>query len=595
MQEEELTIKNFEYIDLKGRSLRTVPVVLYANADSIIMLNLSRNPILEIPLDFIQSCTTLRELRLSQMAMKKVPQSVRHSATLRHLDLSSNRIVDLNDAGLDRLTELTSLSLQNNRMEKLPWYFPRLRTLKTLNISNNKFLKFPDEVNKLGNLLDLDISFNMIAELPEQIGQLVSLEMLTIVGNEVMRFPDECSELGSLRVLDCRRNHITDLSVMCMLPKLGKIFADYNDVHSLDLSLGPSLNALHVSHNDITQLTLIPGPVGRSPYALTTLDISHAKLSSLDGLALAQLTSLRILKADHNSFRFMPDSLGELTYLVDLSCSDNQLDTLPASIGRLQNLQTLDVHNNNLTELPASLWSCSALVKINVTSNLLNTWHDPPLAAMPTQLPNSAEIILSERTLKVVPDRKTSLPGPDRKPSEAGTIGIGRALPPLAHSLQWLYLGENRIPNDALHPLMIFKELRILNLSFNDIQVMPPSFFKNLTNLEEMYLSGNQLSSIPTEDLHRLKKLSVLFLNGNHLQSLPHELGKVKSLNALDVGSNMLKYNINNWEFDWNWYVCFTLRAIYSNSLSKEFQPKLEIPQSFWEQAAGDQAGRRES
>ena len=71
--------------------------------------------------------------------------------------------------------------------------------------------------------------------------------------------------------------------------------------------------------------------------------------------------------------------------------------------------------------------------------------------------------------------------------------------------------------------------------------------------LEEIYLSGNKLSMIPTEDLHRLTSLTVIFLNGNKLHVLPSELGKLKSLTVLDVGSNVLKYNINNWEFDWNW------------------------------------------
>jgi Leucine-rich repeat (LRR) protein len=130
---------------------------------------------------------------------------------------------------------------------------------------------------------------------------------------------------------------------------------------------------------------------------------------------------------------------------------------------------------------------------------------------------------------------------------------LGRTLPPLVYSLERLYLGENKLSDEVLGLLTILKELRVLNLSFNQIQELPPSFFKNLLNLEELYMSGNHLSSIPTEDLHRLTRLQVLFLNGNKLQTLPQELGKIQSLSALDVGSNILKYNINNWEFDWNW------------------------------------------
>lgn len=500
---------------------------------------------LEIPLDFIQDCTTLRELRLSNMAMKRVPQSVRHSVTLFRLDLSCNRIVDLNEAGLSEIPKLATLNVQNNRMEQLPWYFPRLRMLRHLNISNNKFRYLPKVVCDMVNLVDLDISFNMISELPEEIGQLKSLDRLIIVGNQVSKFPDECNGLVSLRDFDCRRNHISDLSVVCMLPKLEILRADHNAIQTLDLSLGPSLKTLDASHNDITKLTLVPGPIGCSPYALTSLDISHAKLSSLDEFALGQLTSLETLKLDHNSFRYIPESLGELSKLKRLSCSDNALDALPSSIGRLQNLETLDAHNNSLTELPINLWNCGSLCHINVTSNHLGVWHDPPTVPFP---------VISDGSVPPSSTRPLQ-PTAERKTSAAGSIGsqTGRMLPPLALSLERLYLGENDLTDDVLHPLTILKELHVLNLSFNDIQEIPPSFFRNLINLEELYLSGNGLTSIPTEDLHRLTKLSTLFLNGNKLQTLPHELGLINSLSTLDVGSNVLKYNINNWQFDWNW------------------------------------------
>src|SRR5262249_20724271 len=124
--------------------------------------------------------------------------------------------------------------------------------------------------------------------------------------------------------------------------------------------------------------------------------------------------------------------------------------------------------------------------------------------------------------------------------------------------------------------------LRVLNLSFNDLQDLPPSFFRSMTRLEEVYLSGNKLSSIPTEDLHRLTSLSVLFLNGNRLQTLPQELRKVQTLTVLDVGSNNLKYNINNLEFDWNWSAPALSASVHDvNSLTllpyfRNFNPNLK-------------------
>ncbi|KAF9241802.1 hypothetical protein BU15DRAFT_60701 [Melanogaster broomeanus] len=547
---EDLGSKDFELVDLTGCSLPTIPIIFHQNAASIVCLNLSRNPMVEIPLDFIQSCVMLRELRLSSMAMKKVPQSVRYSESLHRLDISCNRIPDLDDAGLDRIPELTHLRVQNNRMEELPWYFPRLKKLKCLNISNNKFNHVPSVICEMPALVDLDISFNMITELPEAIGQLDALHRLVFVGNQVSKLPEQFSQLSHLRVLDCRRNNISDLSIAHTLPQLDTLLADHNFVHALDLSHGSyTTTIVDVSYNDITLLKLVPSKL--SPYALTSLNVSHAKLSSLDDFALSHLSALQHLKLDHNLFRALPDTLGNLNYLLTLSCSDNHLDALPESIGSLQRLESLEAHNNSLTQLPASLWNCASLVMINVTSNLLETWHDPPGTTLVTS-PSAPTISLEVPLITPGSGLHSHIP---RKASNATSIDTptSKASPPLAYSLEKLYIGENRLTDDALPPITILKELCVLNLSFNEIQEIPPSFLGNLTKLEELYLSGNQLTSIPTEDLPRLKKLRVLFLNGNKLQTLPQELGKVQSLSVIDVGSNMLRYNINNWEFDWNW------------------------------------------
>ncbi|KAF8907910.1 hypothetical protein CPB84DRAFT_1768014 [Gymnopilus junonius] len=465
--------------------------------DTIVTLCLDRNPMLEIPLDFIQSCTTLRDLRMRNMSMK--------NTTLHLLDLSSNCIRDWTTP-----TSTTSQADEPPAAEQPargpPWYLPRMRSLIIVNISNNKFRIFPMVITQLENLRDLDISFNMISELPEEIGKLTALERFTLVGNHISRFPDEM--------------RIGDLGRVCMLPMLQQLCADWNAVHVVDLSLGENLTHLELAHNDITQLSL--------------------------------LSSLRALKLDHNSIRSIPDTLGELRWLECLSCTDNKLDALPRTIGKLGRLKVLDAHNNSLTELPGDL------EQVNVTSNLIGAWADPPVGVSTS---SSASLVAGFESQR---GRKQSL-GSINDSSSISIMSMNMStstlirdtkdhLPPLARSLQKLYLGENCLSGDGvLRPLMIFIELRVLNLSFNDIQDLPLSFFRNMTHLEEIYLSGNKLTSIPAEDFPRLTRLRTLYLNGNKLHTLPQELGKVASLWVLDVGSNFLKYNINNWEFDWNW------------------------------------------
>ena len=53
--------------------------------------------------------------------------------------------------------------------------------------------------------------------------------------------------------------------------------------------------------------------------------------------------------------------------------------------------------------------------------------------------------------------------------------------------------------------------------------------------------------------VHRSIKREVLFWNANRPQALLQGLGTVPILTMLYVHSDITKYNIRDWEFDWNW------------------------------------------
>jgi adenylate cyclase len=446
------------------------------------------------------------------MAMKKVPQSLRHCSPLQRLDISCNRIPDLDDSGLDML-RLQQLKAQNNRLTRLPDQFAQMHELRYLIISNNKFDHLPPVVCDIPNLIDLDVSFNLLSSLPEEVSRLRNLERLIVVGNQITTLPGGCSRLTLLKELDCRRNLIDDISLVARLPTLETLRADHNVLHSLDFTFGPRLETLDVSHNDITKLLAPEDDPSAESYALKSLDLSHAKLSSLDNLPFNRLARLQIIKLDYNSFRSLPDSFSLMDQLEEFSCTNNLLGVLPESIGGLQHLRKINVQHNNLKEIPATLWSCASLTTLNATSNLLKVWHAT------TEISNA-------------------------------TTSEGL---PLASSLCHLYLGDNQLDEEAFSVLIKLRNLETLNLSFNEIQDIPRWYFGGATQLQELFLSGNKLSCLPTEDLNRMTKLRALYLNGNRLVTLPAELSKCTNLEVLDVGSNLLKYNINNWEFDWNW------------------------------------------
>lgn len=530
--EEESSYESFEFIDLSGRDLQVIPIFLHLHADNIIILNVSRNPMTDLPLDFIQACTSLKELRMSNMALKRIPASIPASTTLSRLDLSCNRIVDLESARLCDIRTLLSLKVQNNRLYSIPNYFMQMNGLKYLNISNNVFEEFPLVVCEMSNLVDLDVSFNRITQLPSQMSNLRSLERLICVGNELTKFPDSFSTLANLRVLDVRRNKLVDLTTVYALPQLATLRADSNNLVTLDTQLGSKVRDFSVPYNSITRFTLA-SVMGMSPaYSLTSLNLSHGKLSSLAESALSELVNLVDLNLSFNQFTRLPQTLDRLTSLEVLSCTDNMLETFPAGcFGNMQRLRICNIHNNNLKELPEDIWVCSSIESINLSSNLLESWPSPQKwyeqVAQDPQRKMSTVSALSSRSKNIVP--------------------------PAGESLTHLFLCDNRLRDDIFDQIALFGNLKVLNVSFNQIFEVPSYTLSHCERLEALYLSGNKLTSLPAEDLERLTHLKVLHLNGNKLQTLPSELGSIKHLEHLDVGSNVLKYNIANWPYDWNW------------------------------------------
>ncbi|KAL1916327.1 uncharacterized protein VTP21DRAFT_5944 [Calcarisporiella thermophila] len=556
--EDEIHLKSFQYIDLQSRNLPTIPIFLYKHAKEIFTLNMSKNYGLEIPMDFAQMCTSLRELLLSHNDMRHIPSSLQHIETLTHLDLSNNRLRDVELGRLDALRELTNLWLYNNRLETIPSGFERLEQLCYLNLSNNYFSTFPLVITKIVTLEQLDISFNKLTQIPEEIGRLASLRRLLLVGNQISgSLPKALLNLVELRELDLRQNLITDIGIVSRLPKLEVLLCDYNNISVLQTGF-LSLRELSLKKNHLTQFDLVPtAPVELGSWNLTYLNLASSKLTSLPESLFEHVATIERLVLDNNHFVTLPSSISKLTRLTYLSCQNNVLARLPSELSSLSHLKVLEVHQNNLKALPKELWLCGSLETLNASSNLLDSFPAPPTTTTTTN-----DNVLSASTV-TTPRHSLTLPDTQNDGSEQEVTddifnppsifsSPRNHPPPLAFSLHNLFLGDNLFTDDVFVPLSVFTELRVLNLSLNKLFEIPPESLCH-QHLQELYLSGNHLTSLPVDDIEKLSYLRVLCLNGNKLQTLPAELGKLRKLVMLDVGNNMLKYNITNWPYDWNW------------------------------------------
>lgn len=600
-----MKIQKFSHVDLQGRNLVTIPITLYQKANDIISLNLSRNLSLDVPKDFIQGCVNLREIKYISNEAWHLPLSFSLATRLTVLDLSNNCLEQLEHAELQNLQSLVSIKLSNNKLKHLPSYFSQYKSLRSLNVSSNYLDALPDFLCDLKSLVDLDISFNCISALPK-IGHLKTLERLWATNNNISGdFGTDFIELENLKEVDIRFNNITSIDIFTDLPRLEQLMVGHNSISKFEGSFA-RIRILHLDHNPVTRFDFISS-VG----SLSSLNIASAKIAQLDDTVFGKMPNLTKLNMDKNHFVNLSSEIGKLRKLEYLSIAKNPLSSLPSTIGQLQELRFLDIRECNLKRLPSEMWFCLRLDTLNVSSNVLEGFPQPPVAAQLYQLetpssggqrstgaatspltsssyedlgkledfghrrPSQASAALlsvgsspagGTRTGSIVSiygpgGRKASVIA--RSPTDGSISTISRKetnnsqqqrlAMTFAGSLRNLYIADNRLRDDVFDEITMLTELRVLNLSYNELFDIPQRALRRWQHLNELYLSGNELTSLPSDDLEEISCLKVLHLNNNKFQVLPAELGKVHKLAVLDVGSNSLKYNVSNWPYDWNW------------------------------------------
>ena len=588
-------MQKFSHVDLQGKSLVTIPITLYTKAPEIISLNLSRNLSLSVPKDFITACINLREIKFTANEAWRLPASLSWASRLTVLDISNNRLENLETAELNRLTSLVSIKLANNKLKSLPAYFAHFRQLRSLNISSNSFTTFPEHVCGLRSLVDLDVSFNKLSSLP-RIGSLTTLERLWTTNNELKGpFNDSFRSLTNLKEIDARFNGISNIDNVAGLPNLEQLLVGHNAISTFKGSF-PKLRTLVLDHCPMTSFDLdAPVPT------LSVLNIASAKLVEFQESMFDYMCNLQKLTLDKNHFSHISPNVGRLSRLEYLSIAKNPLNVVPPSIGNLTELKLLNLRECSIGKLPPEIWYCLKLETLILSSNVLETFPKQGLAPPPNRdqggmtpslssspsfeelgkledfqarRPSQVSTLHSTGSSPSNSQRKNSLaslygPGGTRKPSLISRSNTEVSMNPVtrkdsnlsqvrfrdtfAGSLRYLYLADNRLEEEVFRELVHCPELRVLNLSYNSIDDFPQGALKRWPQLTELYLSGNELTSLPSEDFEESSNLRTLHLNANRFQVLPAELCNVHRLSVLDVGSNSLKYNVSNWPYDWNW------------------------------------------
>ncbi|XP_039626414.1 podocan-like [Polypterus senegalus] len=498
--------------------------------------------------------------------------------------------VDLTAFPSNLSNSIQHLSLQNNRLEEIPYdELSRLTELKTLNLHNNRLSSagLPDEaLLSLGNLQYIYLASNRLTVAPRILPR--ALRIVDMAANTLEEiFPLTFGEKPHLKSVYLHDNKLQNSG----LPD--SLFNGSDSVSTLILSnnllsvapryLPLGLNRLHLQNN---QISWIPKETFSQQLQLRELYLQNNRLTDpgLEPSTFSKLRSLEYLDLSMNNLTHIPEGLP--ANIVILHLGKNRISSVSEAgvsgirnleylllqnnvltadsihheaFSKLRKLHTLHIYNNHLEHVPSSLpRRVRSLMMLNNRiselrfNDLVTTYYLNELNLSYNRLRSSGIHRLAFRKLRRL--EQLDLSGnfltvvPQGLPSGLKVLRLhGNRIDKLAEealsglgSLTELHLGENRLHGAGITPAS-WKEvpvLQLLDLSGNQLTQVPPNLPESL---EYLHIQDNLISSIPAEAFASTPNLRGLFMRSNKLVTLgisDKAFRNLKHLQVVDMTGN---------------------------------------------------------
>lgn len=187
------TLKQLQNGELKGvvslklsEGLSYFPEEIFELADTLEMLDLSRNNLNSLPSDFGR----LKKLKIffcSENPFTVLPEVLADCPLLDIVGFKSNKIETVPARSLN--PNLRWLILTNNRISELPAQIGECSRMQKLMLAGNRLTELPQEMSLCLNLALLRISANQLNKLPEWLLSMPKLSWLAFSGNPFSKIP----------------------------------------------------------------------------------------------------------------------------------------------------------------------------------------------------------------------------------------------------------------------------------------------------------------------------------------------------------------------------------------------------------------------
>lgn len=380
-------------------------------------LNLSYNKLSEIDPAGFEDLPNLQEVYLNNNELTAIPSLGSASSHIVSLFLQHNRIRSVEGRQLKAYLSLHVLDLSaNNITEIRSTCFPHGLPLTELNLASNRISTLEsgafDGLSR--SLLTLRLSKNRITQLPVKAFKLPRLTQLDLNRNRIRLIEGLTFQgLDSLEVLRLQRNNISKLTdgAFWGLARMHALHLEYNSLAEVNSGSLYGLTALHQLHLGNNSISRIHRDGWSFCQKLHELILSFNNLTRLDEESLADLSSLSILRLSHNSISHIAEgAFRGLKSLRVLDLDHNEIsgtieDTSGAFTG-LDSLSKLTLFGNKIKSVAKRAFSgLEGLEHLNLGENAIRSVQFDAFVKMKNlkELHISSDSFLCDCQLKWLP------------------------------------------------------------------------------------------------------------------------------------------------------------------------------------------------
>uniref|UniRef100_A0A2M4AAW1 Putative leucine-rich transmembrane protein n=2 Tax=Anopheles triannulatus TaxID=58253 RepID=A0A2M4AAW1_9DIPT len=519
------------------RSLRSIPVDSLSGLRKLEAVTIQSEHLKRLP-DF-SGLSKLRYINVqSGSLIELAPPYFRGLVSLETVHVTGSASLTRLEAGLfNDLPKLTLIDLSENGIS---WVhlrtFVGLPSLKTMQLSGNKITDagmIGRAVKDLHTLQILKLDRNMISKLSEgSFVDLPSLKELYLNDNGITEiFHGAFHRTPSLKLVHLENNYLRRVHPESFLQ-----------------ASGSGVEMMHLQQNEIGRVEELRSLLDALPM-LRFLDLSYNKLEAIPFGALRGHGTLEQLYLNQNRIRMIErDAFMAMPGLRELRLQNNSLsDQLPMPFWNLPGLKGIDISYNNFRRMdPSLLVGVPSLRRLDISGNALSAIE--PSAFGNTPMLETVNISFNELT-HIHPGTFRDLH--HMFELDAGDNRLQEFIPGLPLAVERINLQRNKIsalPQPSTgSKLWDLPNLRMLDVSGNELTRLPRAVFKPAPQLRVLSLARNQLQSVDDGSLSGLTRLEVLNLQDNRVLAL-HErcFSPLENLRELNLQGNRIEVLVDN-------------------------------------------------